>query len=526
MAEGDPVESKNLLDRHLWQIQPLRDIGVIAGVLFLFWLGYVLSIVTVPLLLAIAFAYLFEPFVQWLVKQNLFGRSGAAAFIIGIIALVTIVPVGVGGTYAVIQGADVVLELRDDAQAFREAIKEENRDNEAVRSLVRGQPWEWLLESIDKERERQDRLKAAYEEQAAEAALRQQEAEAADDALSEPAQETDEALQPIPPPAEVDRAPDTGSEADPQSGTELQPADGQTESDENDAGTEAAPEEDPDAEALEPVRSAEELQELIAKLEEPSDIERTVTLAVEFIENNASAISSRVVRTGAGAFESFIGLVTSLGLFAFTIFLTCFFFFFVCTSYGKVLKFGESLIPDNKRVLTVHLLKRFDQAVSGFIRGRVTIAFIQSIVFTIGYWAVGVPAPLLLGACVAILSIVPYAALVGIPISIVLLQLEDHTGFRGEIWWILGAPTAFYFIGQALDDYVWTPLIQGKSTGMDTPTILFATLAGGALLGVYGLLLAIPLAACIKILLEEIFWPRFKQWSRGETPDFLPIPKE
>ncbi|MEO0632339.1 MAG: AI-2E family transporter, partial [Planctomycetota bacterium] len=98
--------------------------------------------------------------------------------------------------------------------------------------------------------------------------------------------------------------------------------------------------------------------------------------------------------------------------------------------------------------------------------------------------------------------------------------------FRGEIWWVIGAPLAVYFIGQALDDYVWTPLIQGKSTGMDTPTILFATLAGGALLGIYGLLLAIPLAACIKILLQEIFWPRFKQWSKGETPDFLPIPKE
>ncbi|MEO1535119.1 MAG: hypothetical protein AAFS11_06115, partial [Planctomycetota bacterium] len=136
MAEGDPVESKSWLDRHLWQIQPLRDIGVIAGVLFLFWLGYVLSIVTVPLLLAVAFAYLFEPFVRWLVKQNLFGRSGAAAFIIGIIALVTIVPVGVGGTYAVIQGADVVLEIRDDAQAFREAIDEDNRDDEVIQSRV------------------------------------------------------------------------------------------------------------------------------------------------------------------------------------------------------------------------------------------------------------------------------------------------------------------------------------------------------------------------------------------------------
>jgi predicted PurR-regulated permease PerM len=58
---------------------------------------------------------------------------------------------------------------------------------------------------------------------------------------------------------------------------------------------------------------------------------------------------------------------------------------------------------------------------------------------------------------------------------------------------------------------------------MDTPTIVFASLAGGALMGVYGLLIAIPLAACLKILLREIFWPRFKAWAEGRARDFLPI---
>ncbi|MEO0631828.1 MAG: AI-2E family transporter, partial [Planctomycetota bacterium] len=402
-----------------------------------------------------------------------------------------------GGTYAVIQGADVVLEIRDDAQAFREAIDEENRDDEVIQGRVTGQPWEWLLGAIEGERTRKDQERSALEEIAAEEAAMRAEDEAA---FAE-----ESAVPDVDPPVEdVDNAPtDSPSIDDEVTDAEAQPSAA------DDA--EAAEEERRRLRAEREAR-LQELRDEIKRLEEPSDIERTVTLAVQFVENNASAISSRVVRTGAGAFDSFIGLVTSLGLFVFTIFLTCFFFFFICTSYGKVLKFGESLIPENKRTLTLHLLKRFDGAVSGFIRGRITIAFIQAIVFSIGYWIIGVPAPLLLGAGVAVLSIVPYAALVGIPISIVLLQLEDHTGFRGEIWWVLGAPTAIYFIGQALDDYVWTPLIQGKSTGMDTPTILFATLAGGALLGIYGLLLAIPLAACIKILLEEIFWPRFKQW--------------
>ena len=80
-------------------------------------------------------------------------------------------------------------------------------------------------------------------------------------------------------------------------------------------------------------------------------------------------------------------------------------------------------------------------------------------------------------------------------------------------------------LGQVLDDYVLTPLIQGKSTNMDTPSILFASMAGGTLAGVYGLLLAIPVAACLKILLKEVFWPRFRVWAEGKAKDFLPIGK-
>jgi predicted PurR-regulated permease PerM len=88
---------------------------------------------------------------------------------------------------------------------------------------------------------------------------------------------------------------------------------------------------------------------------------------------------------------------------------------------------------------------------------------------------------------------------------------------------MLFAPTLFYFVGQMLDDYIWTPMIQGKSTGLDTPVILFASIAGGALFGVFGLLIAIPLAACAKILIQEIFWPRFKDWAEGRSADPLPI---
>ena len=184
------------------------------------------------------------------------------------------------------------------------------------------------------------------------------------------------------------------------------------------------------------------------------------------------------------------------------------------------------MLPTKNRERVVEIVRKMDVAISGFIRGRLTISLVLAGFYSVGFWLIGVPAPLLTGPGIAFLAIIPYAAVAGIPVVILLLWLEAHTGFQGTWWWVLLSPIACYQLGQALDDYVLTPVIQGKSTDLDTPTILFASIAGGALMGFYGLLVAIPLAACLRILIREVFWPRFRDWSEGRERDFLPIDSE
>ena len=480
---------KRWLDRHLWQIQPVRDLLVIAAIFGFFWLGYKLSVVTVPLLLAITLAYVFEPLIKKATKVEWISRQGAVAAIIGLTVLVVVVPLTIGLSFAAIQGVQLAGDLATQTAAIKAAI--DNPDDELIQSRVQGRIPEWIrdmiLDARERELERQqefDRLNGPVREDGS--------------PVSEPPDET---------------IPEPGADAAP---VELTDGEQTGESPEGaEPGDDAKP-----SETLSEAKKSTRIKRL------PDDgFTEAMQVVLSWVERNATAVSQRALQTGATAFEAFVRTVTSVIYVGFTLFLTAFFFFFISTGYGKFIDFSGKFIPEDHREMTMHLLQRFDQVVSGFIRGRLTIAFIQSIVFSIGYWIIGVPAPVLLGVAVALLSIVPYAALVGIPISIGLLWLEERTGIRGSLLWTVGAPVAFYFIGQALDDYVWTPMIQGKSTGMDTPTILFATLAGGALMGVYGLLLAIPLAACIKILLQEVFWPRFQEWIAGKRPDFLPIDK-
>lgn len=471
--EGPRADWKSL---HLWQIQPVRDVLAVLAIVGLFWLGEEISVVTVPLLLAILLAYLFEPVIRWVMAKTAWQRQGAVGAVMVAAILVVIIPAAVGLTVGVAQAIGFVENVSGKVNRTSQTV-------EVGRAL-----------------------------EAAERDLAELEARAA--ALREPPADVDE-----PDPAPPGAAEPAPREQPPPVPSSLAIAIEQAEAEairlravwereldelENDVGKPYR-------------RSAEFIHEQGGE---------TVDSSFETLRRWIRANAEEIATAGAGALRTTLGFLGGLFGLLFMGFITAFFFFFIATGWVEFQRFGDRLLPEKHRERTLDLLIKFDRVISAFIRGRLTIAFIQSIVFTIGYFVIGVPAAFILGPAVAVLSIVPYLALVGVPVSIVLMAAQGYEDFRGEWWWILGAPTAFYFIAQALDDYLWTPTIQGRGTDMSTPMILFASLAGGVLFGVFGLLIAIPIAACIKILIQEIVWPRFKAWGEGREKDFLPIGRE
>ena len=83
------------------------------------------------------------------------------------------------------------------------------------------------------------------------------------------------------------------------------------------------------------------------------------------------------------------------------------------------------------------------------------------------------------------------------------------------LWWAILGPTLVYGVGQGLDAWVIEPVVQGQATDLDALTVLLVVLAGGAVAGLLGLLLAIPVAACIKILWHEVAGPRLRAIARA-----------
>jgi predicted PurR-regulated permease PerM len=260
--------------------------------------------------------------------------------------------------------------------------------------------------------------------------------------------------------------------------------------------------------------------------QEPNDLYNLVQFIVASARANAGDINKRLVAAGTGILGGALGLIESAGRLLFGALLTAFFFFFMCTGWGRVLQFWQSLIPERRKARAFELVRKMDSVIAGFVRGRLTVAAIMMIFYTIGYWLIGTPAPLILGPAVGACVIIPYMTTMATPIVMLLMWLDPPHGWQSEWWWIMGGPVLVVAVCQFTDDYLINPRIQGKHTNMDIPTILFASIAGGALAGFYGLLVAIPAAACVKILLNEVFWPRFRAWSQGQAPDLLPIRKD
>ncbi len=486
--------------RHLWQILPIRDVLLLLAVFGLLYLGYVLRTVTVPLLLALLLAYLLEPVVQRVERSKHFTRQGAVAGILAAVVFLVVVPVTLATAFAVVQAVGIADTTKAQIDRFS-IVTGYARDNAG--SVV---PHFDLDRAVDGEAEPPSYTLQFYERVEG------------DTTASEP-DGTVSVGEPID--DGVGELADVGEELDPNplpSGERVVTSQANAAS----VAFEGLPD------VLKPIVH-EYLRRLTLDLD-PS--EASASSAVQLVDwvlgivrGNAAAMTEAAVQSGRITIATGLATVTSIGMLLFGLFLTGFFFFFLSTGYAKVRGFGFEVLPHEHRDRIVDLLKQMDAVVAGFVRGRITIAIIQSVIFTILYWIIGVPAPLIFGPLVGILSIVPYVALLGIPVTIIALAI-DNSGwfaFQGSWWWTLGAPVAVYFLGQAVDDYLLTPAIQGKATNMDTPTILFASLAGGILAGIYGLLLAIPVAACVKLLLREFFWPRFHAWLKGEEKDFLPL---
>ena len=187
------------------------------------------------------------------------------------------------------------------------------------------------------------------------------------------------------------------------------------------------------------------------------------------------------------------------------------YFFFFAWQFGPLVRHFEQYLPTRSRERWLEIIGKMDETIATYFRDRVVIGLIMTVMFSVGWAFCGVPSWLLLGLAAGMLSLVPYASFVIWPVAVALAYF-DYTG-DNVMWVAILAPSLVYLVVQFIESWVLTPWIQGKSMEMSVVTILIVMFVGSALAGLYGMLLCIPVAACGKILLNEVYLPRLKSWA-------------
>jgi len=136
-----------------------------------------------------------------------------------------------------------------------------------------------------------------------------------------------------------------------------------------------------------------------------------------------------------------------------------------------------------------------DRTLAAFVRGQSSVCLVLAIIYGVGLTMVGLKSGLLVGLGAGAISFIPYlgaATGLAVGLGIAVFQFSD--------WVPIVIVAAIFLTGQTLESYVLTPRLVGDRVGLHPVWIIFALLAGGALFGFTGVLLAVPVAAVIGVL--------------------------
>jgi len=139
------------------------------------------------------------------------------------------------------------------------------------------------------------------------------------------------------------------------------------------------------------------------------------------------------------------------------------------------------------------VLEEVDHIVSGFIRGRIIVCFIVGTLIGIGLYFLNLKFALIIGIVSGVFNFVPYLGpIVGVVLALIFAL--------GSPWWTLLMIIVLFVLVNQLEAIYLNPNILGKGLGLHPLTVILSMLICGQLLGILGVLVAVPLAAILKVL--------------------------
>lgn len=238
------------------------------------------------------------------------------------------------------------------------------------------------------------------------------------------------------------------------------------------------------------IRKFADLTELFPKLDKQ--------IATQ-LNNQLSSHANQALRyTGIIIKEIFQSGLTILNLLA-LIFFTPILVFYMLRDWPELKNHLKKLIPLKQKEIFAEQLNQIDKVLSAYIRGQLIVCLLLSIFYAITLYAIGLNYHLLIAIVSGLLNIIPFfGVVVGVIICAIVAFIQSSSI---EYTFLV---ISIFTIGHLIEAYLIFPKLIGDKVGLHPLWIFFSLLAGSALFGFWGLLLAVPVAAIFGVLIKSL----------------------
>ena len=180
----------------------------------------------------------------------------------------------------------------------------------------------------------------------------------------------------------------------------------------------------------------------------------------------------------------------------FTLTMVALYTLFILLDYEQFSEGWLQMLPDRYRKFAAQLVGDVEQGMNKYFRGQGLVAFCVGILFSIGFLIIDFPMAIGLGMFIGLLNMVPYLQLLGF-VPTVLLAVVKAADTGQNFWLIMLAALIVFAVVQVIQDTILTPRIMGKVMGLNSAIILLSLSIWGALLGILGMIIALPMTTLL-----------------------------
>ena len=176
------------------------------------------------------------------------------------------------------------------------------------------------------------------------------------------------------------------------------------------------------------------------------------------------------------------------------------FAYYFCVDFDKINKAFFNLIPRQYKKGLNNLLLDINKGISAYLRGQLLICFLLSILYALGLSIVGVDLWLLIAIISGFANLIPYLGpFFGFCFAAIMALVSG-----GGVAMLLGVSIVFGVVS-FLESMFITPKSQGKNIGLSPLAIMLALIAGAKVLGIFGMLIAIPCLSALKVIFKYYY---------------------